>query len=65
MKYFLFGILIFFSGINCENTEPPQGNGPVLKIQLQFDSNQPRLDNLGNPAVIPAGNAAQTPVFVL
>lgn len=32
---------------------------------MEFDEDQIRLDNLGNPSVIPAGNAAQTPLMNL
>ncbi|MEM1002503.1 MAG: hypothetical protein AAGH46_07630, partial [Bacteroidota bacterium] len=35
---------------------------PRLIIRLNFDPNQQRLDNLGRPAIIPDGNAAQTPL---
>jgi hypothetical protein len=34
-----------------------------LHFRFQFDENQQRLDNLGQPATIPNGNAAQTPAF--
>jgi hypothetical protein len=38
---------------------------PRLVFKFQFDSTQARLNNLGQPSVIPAGNAAQTPMFNL
>lgn len=38
-------------------------NEPMVNFTFQFNSTQERLDNLGNPAPIPAGNAAQTPRF--
>lgn len=34
-----------------------------LIIKYSFDENQERLDNFGNPSIIAAGNAAQTPKF--
>lgn len=34
-----------------------------MAFQFQFDATQARLNNLGKPAVLPAGNAAQTPDF--
>jgi hypothetical protein len=37
--------------------------GPMLIVKLKFDSTQARLDNFGQPATIPAGNSAQSPVF--
>ncbi|TBX71100.1 hypothetical protein EZL74_00945 [Flavobacterium silvisoli] len=36
---------------------------PMLIVKFKFDPNQIRLNNLGEPSVIPDGNAAQTPVF--
>lgn len=38
-------------------------SGPNLIFKLYFDSTLARLDNLGNPATIPTGNAAQSPRF--
>lgn len=37
------------------------GAGPNLIFKFKFDSTQARLNNIGQPASIPAGNAAQTP----
>lgn len=36
---------------------------PQMNFQFRFDPNQERLNNLGQPAVLPAGHAAQTPDF--
>ena len=41
------------------DTEP----GPRLIFKFRLDSTQARLNNLGNPSVIAAGNAAQSPLF--
>lgn len=38
-------------------------NSPKLIFKIHFDSTLTRLDNFGNPATIPAGNAAQSPNF--
>jgi hypothetical protein len=38
-------------------------SGSKMAFQFQFDATQARLNNLGNPAVLPSGNAAQTPDF--
>jgi hypothetical protein len=35
----------------------------MLIIKFKFDENQARLNNLGQPSTIPAGNAAQSPLF--
>jgi hypothetical protein len=38
-------------------------NSPKLIFKIHFDSTLTRLDNFGNPATIPTGNAAQSPNF--
>lgn len=48
------------------NGYTPDGTpGPRLVFKFRFDSTQVRLDNFGNPSTVPAGNAAQSPVFNL
>lgn len=49
----------FFS---CED-EDDTVDEPQLIIKFQFDPNQVRLNNLGQPATIPSGHAAQSPDF--
>jgi len=59
----LFLILVTaFSFFSCED-EDDSDNGPYLIVKFQFDSNQVRLNNLGQPASIPYGHAAQSPDF--
>lgn len=50
--------LLFFS---CSKEE--SNDEPMLIIKFKFDPNQVRLNNLGQPATIPAGHAAQSPQF--
>ncbi|MCO6500380.1 MAG: hypothetical protein J5I47_08405 [Vicingus serpentipes] len=38
-------------------------NEPSIVFKIKFDSTLARLDNFGNPATIPAGNSAQSPVM--
>ncbi len=45
----------------CKKDNP--ANPARLQFQFKFDPNQERLNNIGQPAPIPAGHAAQTPVF--
>ncbi len=62
MKRFLPLLLlipIFFAG--CRDDDPTTSN--VLRVKFRFDPNQERLDNLGNPSPVAAGNAGQTPNF--
>lgn len=54
---FLAAALPFFS---CSEDKAAE---PMLIIKFKFDENQARLNNLGQPSTIPAGNAAQSPVF--
>jgi hypothetical protein len=36
---------------------------PMLIVKFKFDPNQARLNNLGQPSTVAAGNAAQSPIF--
>lgn len=54
-------IIAGFAGCKKDTTD----NTPKLRFKFVFDSTLPRLNNLGQPASIPAGNAAQTPQFNL
>lgn len=59
----LFLILVTtFSFFSCED-EDDTVNEPYLIVKFQFDPNQARLNNLGQPATIPSGHAAQSPDF--
>ncbi len=42
---------------------PTTPTTPRLIFKFKFDSTQVRLDNFGNPSTVPAGNAAQSPIF--
>lgn len=58
---YLFPALICVFGFSaCKKDEPADAS---LHFQFRFDPNQVRLNNIGQPAAIPAGHAAQTPVF--
>jgi len=56
-------VLVFLIACSSDNESAPTNSTPNLIIKLNFDPNQQRLDNLGQPATIPAGNAAQTPLI--
>ncbi len=47
---------------SCSNDSSSE---PMLIIKFKFDPNQARLNNLGQPSTVAAGNAAQTPIFNL
>jgi hypothetical protein len=56
----LLAVLIIFTSCNKEKIS---NNDPNLQFKFKFDATQARLNNVGQPAPIPAGNAAQTPEF--
>jgi hypothetical protein len=68
MKWTLFVLPAFaaFSLTSCvkdpADTGPNNATGNII-FKYKFDSTQERLNNLGLPATIPAGNAAQSPRF--
>ena len=57
--------VLFLSGIllSCKKDEKVAASKPVVKFIFRFDSTQARLNNIGQPSVIAAGNAAQSPIF--
>lgn len=61
------GILLFNACKKDKDEAPstPAANTPSLIFKFKFDSTQVRLDDVGNPSTIPAGNAAQSPKFNL
>ena len=65
MKKIVFLIAVIFAGFSffsCENSDD-KVDEPYLIVKFQFDPNQARLNNLGQPATIPSGHAAQSPDF--
>lgn len=58
----LFILTFSFSFISCEDLDDVEPN-PMLIIKFKFDPNQERLNNLGQPSVVPVGNLAQSPLF--
>ena len=49
-----------------EDDAPPTDGGdagPRLILKFKFDSTQVRLNNLGQPAAVPVGHGAQSPVM--
>lgn len=59
-------ILIGMLCVSCSSEDDcclPNPGAANLIIKFKFDATQERLNNLGAPAIIPAGNAAQSPNF--
>lgn len=60
---FLSVIFLACSGDDDSSSNGGSNTGPNLIIKFEFSETQARLNNLGQPSTIPAGNAAQTPSF--
>ncbi len=43
--------------------DDPVATETKINFVFRFDSTQERLNNFGVPAGVPAGNAAQSPIF--
>lgn len=65
MKKLLIGTCAFVMAISIVSCKKDNNtdNGPKLRFKFQFDSTQVRLNNLGQPASVASGNAAQSPRF--
>jgi len=64
LKLIITSCVVLF--ISCSDDDNDSGGNPLganLIIKFKFDPNQIRLDNFGQPANIPDGNAAQSPIF--
>lgn len=55
--------LLVACGKEEEENPTPSPAAPKMVFTFAFNPDQERLDNLGNPSVIPAGHAAQSPDF--
>ncbi|HLA56690.1 MAG TPA: hypothetical protein VK623_11345 [Flavobacterium sp.] len=59
---FTFLALAICAGfVSCSKDDAAEE--PMLVVKFKFDANQERLNNIGQPAGVAAGNAAQSPVF--
>jgi hypothetical protein len=65
MKYTLKAcvLIMALAFMGCSADSDDNATAPNLVIKFKFDPNQERLNNVGQPATIPAGNAAQSPNF--
>lgn len=62
----LFIVFISILTLSCSDDtddQNPSQQEPQLIVKFKFDSTQTRLNNLGQPATMPVGNAAQSPNF--
>jgi hypothetical protein len=58
-------IALSFISFSCtdEDDDLTVAEEPQLIIKFKFDPTQVRLNGIGQPSTIPAGNAAQSPIF--
>jgi hypothetical protein len=70
MRYLFLSFILAGLSLACNKEQSPlpqpqkPGEGaPRLIFKFRFDSTQVRLDNIGQPSVIPTGHAAQSPIF--
>lgn len=63
MKKGLLLLAVLIIGVALFSCSNESSSEPMLIIKFKLDPNQVRLNNFGEPSVIPAGNAAQTPLF--
>jgi hypothetical protein len=56
-------LAIIFAAVLAVSCKKDEDSGPKLIFKFKFDSTQTRLNNFGNAATIPPGNAAQSPKF--
>ena len=56
--YYIYVVLVLLVGCKKKDTTSAT---PYLIFKMKLDPSQVRLDNLGNPATIPANHAAQNP----
>jgi hypothetical protein len=69
-KITLFAAVMIMTATACkkekkepEPEDPVTPATPMLILKVKMDSTQTRLDNFGNPSVIPSGHSAQSPVY--
>lgn len=63
LKKMVFPLVVVAAFAGCEKDGTTSTTTSNLQFKIEFDATQPRLNNIGLPATMPAGNAAQTPVF--
>lgn len=64
MKFQLLSAFVLLVGLSAckkDETPPSTTTEPKLIFVFDFDSTQVRLNNIGQPATMPAGNAGQSP----
>lgn len=65
MKKIFCTLLILIAILPFVSCSSDTSSEPMLIVKFQFDPTQARLNNLGQPSTVAAGNAAQSPIFNL
>ncbi len=67
IKTQIWTVLLALACFSCtdkdDEVKDEVSDGPQLIIKFKFDPTQVRLNNVGQPAAVPVGNAAQSPIF--
>ena len=63
MKKIYLVLMFFIAAIPFFSCESEESSEPMLIVKFRFDPNQVRLNNLGQPTTVSAGNGAQSPIF--
>src|SRR5687767_8266121 len=58
----LLGVVALLA-TGCKKNPVDDSPSPRLVFKFKFDSTQARLNNIGQPAPMPAGHAGQSPIF--
>ena len=65
MKKPYMALMLIITMASLYSCSSDTSSEPMLIVKFQFDPTQARLNNLGQPSTVAAGNAAQTPIFNL
>ena len=63
MLFPIVALTLFACTDNDDKADIPKAPEPKLIVKFKFDPTQVRLNNLGQPSTVAAGNAAQSPIF--
>ncbi|CAN5470141.1 hypothetical protein BH10BAC3_BH10BAC3_29570 [soil metagenome] len=63
MKYAFLPVIMFLVVIASCNKETSNVSSTNIIFKFKFDTTQSRLNNIGQPSIIPTGNAALSPSF--
>jgi hypothetical protein len=63
LSVLIFAVAILFCLSSCSKEHEKANSSAKLVFVFKFDSTQQRLNNIGLPDAIPAGNSGQSPLF--